>query len=176
MVAVRGVLAANPAQLIVDGQTGSVEIPSKPVTPFAAEATAAVSWNGVGTTSDGLRVKILANVGSAKDAKAAAEAGAEGVGLFRTEFCYLDATDEPSVEEQHTAYAAVLAPFHGKPIIVRTLDAGADKPLAFSTPTPSRTRRSVCVASASPANGLTCWNASSPRSSPPLRKPVPRSR
>jgi phosphoenolpyruvate-protein phosphotransferase (PTS system enzyme I) len=134
VVAVRGVLAANAAQLIVDGQTGSVEIPSEPVTPFAAEASAGVSWNGVGTTSDGLRIKILANVGSAKDAKAAAEAGAEGVGLFRTEFCYLAATDEPTVEEQHAAYAAVLAPFHGKPIIVRTLDAGADKPLAFLNP------------------------------------------
>ncbi len=134
VVAVRGVLAANPAQLIVDGQTGSVEIPSEPVTPFAAEVGAGVSWNGVGTTSDGLRIKILANVGSAKDAKAAADAGAEGIGLFRTEFCYLAATDEPSVEEQHAAYAAVLAPFHGKPIIVRTLDAGADKPLAFLNP------------------------------------------
>ncbi|RSM84527.1 phosphoenolpyruvate--protein phosphotransferase [Kibdelosporangium aridum] len=136
VVAVRGVLAAKPAQLIVDGATGSVEIPSSPITPFAAEIAAADNWNGVGTTSDGLRVKVLANVGAPKDAKAAVEAGAEGVGLFRTEFSYLDATDEPTVEEQHAAYAAVLAPFHGKPIIVRTLDAGADKPLAFLAPDP----------------------------------------
>ncbi|ONI72837.1 phosphoenolpyruvate--protein phosphotransferase [Actinosynnema sp. ALI-1.44] len=136
VVAVRGVLAAKPAQLIVDGSTGAVEVPTEPVTPFAAEAVATEDWNGTGATADGLRIKVLANVGSAKDAKAAVAAGAEGVGLFRTEFSYLDATDEPTVAEQQAAYAAVLAPFHGKPIIVRTLDAGADKPLAFLAPDP----------------------------------------
>ncbi|MBE1466556.1 phosphotransferase system enzyme I (PtsI) [Kibdelosporangium phytohabitans] len=136
VVAVRGVLAARPAQLVVDGSTGAIEVPAEPITPFAAEAVVTEDWNGTGATSDGLRVKVLANVGSAKDARAAVEAGAEGVGLFRTEFSYLDATDEPSVADQQAAYAAVLAPFHGKPIIVRTLDAGADKPLAFLAPDP----------------------------------------
>lgn len=134
VVAVRGLLAASPAQLVIDGSTGSVEIPAEPVVPFAAEVSPVDTWNGIGATSDGLRVKVLANVGSAKDAKAAVDAGAEGVGLFRTEFSYLDATDEPTVEQQRAAYAAVLTPFHGKPIIVRTLDAGADKPLAFLAP------------------------------------------
>ncbi|CAM3600553.1 phosphoenolpyruvate--protein phosphotransferase [Kibdelosporangium persicum] len=136
VVAVRGVLAAEPKQLIVNGATGVVEVPSGPITPFAAEVSASADWNGVGVTADGMRIKVLANVGSAKDAQAAVDAGAEGVGLFRTEFSYLDATDEPTVEEQQAAYAAVLAPFHGKPIIVRTLDAGADKPLAFLSPDP----------------------------------------
>ena len=93
-------------------------------------------WNGVGTTADGNRVKILANVGSADDATTAAANGAEGVGLFRTEFCYLSATSEPTVAEQTAAYTAVLKPFAGKPVTVRTLDAGADKPLAFLAPEP----------------------------------------
>ncbi|MBP2339916.1 phosphoenolpyruvate-protein kinase (PTS system EI component) [Saccharothrix coeruleofusca] len=54
----------------------------------------------------------------------------------RTEFCFLSAADEPSVDEQRAAYAAVLAPFAGKPVVVRTLDAGADKPLPFLNPDP----------------------------------------
>ncbi|MEV4311532.1 phosphoenolpyruvate--protein phosphotransferase [Actinocrispum sp. NPDC049592] len=136
VVAVQGILAAGPAQLIVDGEIGTVEIPRGPITPFAAEVRAEAVWNGKGALADGMRIKVLANVGSPKDAQAAADAGAEGVGLFRTEFCYLDATDEPTVDDQRKAYAAVLAPFHGKPIIVRTLDAGADKPLAFLNPDP----------------------------------------
>src|SRR5699024_1881720 len=64
-------------------------------------------------------------------ARTAADAGAEGVGLFRTEFCYLDADSEPEVATQRAAYAEALRPFAGKPVIVRTLDAGADKPLPF---------------------------------------------
>jgi phosphoenolpyruvate-protein phosphotransferase (PTS system enzyme I) len=136
VVAVQGILAAKPANLIVDGEAGTAEIPSGPIVPFAAEVTKREDWNGVGALADGMRIKVLANVGSPKDAQAAADAGAEGVGLFRTEFCYLAAKDEPTVAEQRKAYAAVLAPFHGKPIIVRTLDAGADKPLAFLNPDP----------------------------------------
>lgn len=134
VVAVRGVLALDAQALAVDGDTGVVE----PADPNAAVVTAAkvgaVEWNGTGATADGHRVKVLGNVGSATDAQAAADAGAEGVGLFRTEFCYLDASAEPTVEEQRKAYTAVLSPFRGKPVIVRTLDAGADKPIAFLSP------------------------------------------
>ncbi|HVV09081.1 phosphoenolpyruvate--protein phosphotransferase [Amycolatopsis sp.] len=134
VVAVRGLLALDAEALLVDGDTGQVKVvdPAAPV--LAATASGPVEWDGVGTTSDGHRVKVLGNVGSPADAQAAADAGAEGVGLFRTEFCYLDAADEPTVAEQRAAYAAVLAPFAGKPVIVRTLDAGADKPLPFLSP------------------------------------------
>ncbi|MCT1867751.1 phosphoenolpyruvate--protein phosphotransferase [Dermabacter sp. p3-SID358] len=83
--------------------------------------------------SDGTRVPLLANVGSAKDAALAAEANADGVGLFRTEFCFLDREEEPSVEEQAEAYAGVLRQFPGKKVVIRTIDAGADKPLPFLT-------------------------------------------
>jgi phosphotransferase system enzyme I (PtsI) len=130
VVACRGILDRELTGLVVDGDTGEVELTSA-VRVRAATTAARTEWNGVGSTADGYRVKVLANVGSAADAKAGAGQCAEGVGLFRTEFCYLAATEEPGVEAQRTAYAEVLAPFHGKPVIVRTLDAGADKPLAF---------------------------------------------
>ncbi|MFC4005280.1 phosphoenolpyruvate--protein phosphotransferase [Prauserella oleivorans] len=134
VVAVRGALTFDAAALAVDGDTGIIEAvdPSAPV--VTATAAGAAEWSGTGVTADGHRVKVLANVGAPTDARAAAEAGAEGVGLFRTEFCYLDADDEPTIEQQRAAYAAVLEPFRGKPVIVRTLDAGADKPLAFLDP------------------------------------------
>ncbi|WP_285489798.1 phosphoenolpyruvate--protein phosphotransferase [Amycolatopsis taiwanensis] len=130
VVAVRGLLALDADALLVDGDTGTVE-PADPASPVRTAARTAADWDGVGTTSDGHRIKVLGNVGSVADARAAADAGAEGVGLFRTEFCYLGASAEPTVAEQRAAYAAVLAPFSGKPVTVRTLDAGADKPLAF---------------------------------------------
>ena len=131
VVACRGILDADPAGLVVDGDTGAVEVTTGTVTVRAAVDTGPTDWNGIGTTVDSYRVKILANVGSPEDAKAGAEAGAEGVGLFRTEFCYLSATTEPTEADQRAAYTAVLNPFAGKPVVVRTLDAGADKPLSF---------------------------------------------
>ncbi|MGW9477110.1 phosphoenolpyruvate--protein phosphotransferase [Saccharomonospora azurea] len=131
VVAAKGVLTMDADAVAVDGLTGEV----RPVDPSAPVVTATESgtaeWNGVGATSDGHRVAVLANVGAPADALTAAEAGAEGVGLFRTEFSYLDAGAEPTVAEQQAAYAAVLGPFAGKSVIVRTLDAGADKPLEF---------------------------------------------
>ncbi len=134
VVAVRGLLSFGAKALAVDGDTGAIEEVDPGAPAVAAVSAGAFDWDGAGRTSDGHLVKVLGNVGAPPDAHAAAEAGAEGVGLFRTEFCYLDAADEPSVEEQRAAYAAVLEPFRGKPVIVRTLDAGADKPLAFLSP------------------------------------------
>ncbi|WP_460444175.1 putative PEP-binding protein, partial [Amycolatopsis cihanbeyliensis] len=131
VVAVRGLLALEAEALAVDGDLGSVALADPEAAPVAAKAAAVAEWNGTGATADGRKVKVLGNVGSPADAEAAARAGAEGVGLFRTEFCYLDAPAEPPVQRQREAYTAVLTPFHGKPVIVRTLDAGADKPLAF---------------------------------------------
>lgn len=136
VVACRGILDQRADGLVVDGDTGAVEVVTGDVTVRAAVSTGPAEWDGVGTTSDGYRVKVLANVGTPEDAKAGVAAGAEGVGLFRTEFCYLSATAEPTEAEQRAAYAAVLTPFAGKPVVVRTLDAGADKPLAFLNPDP----------------------------------------
>ncbi|HAY43270.1 MAG TPA: phosphoenolpyruvate--protein phosphotransferase [Micrococcaceae bacterium] len=88
-------------------------------------------FDGRGVLADGHRVPLLANVGSGADAQAAARAGAEGVGLLRTEFCFLGREKEPSHEEQVAAYGAVFEAFAQKKVVVRTLDAGADKPLPF---------------------------------------------
>lgn len=84
-----------------------------------------------GALADGSPVPLLANLGSADGAAAALEAGAEGVGLFRTEFLFLDAQSAPTVLEQQEQYTRMLAAFAGKKVVVRALDAGADKPLAF---------------------------------------------
>jgi phosphoenolpyruvate-protein phosphotransferase (PTS system enzyme I) len=135
VVAVRGVLALDDvAGLVVDGDAGSVEVSDQPLPAEAPRRRAREEWNGVGRTADGHQIKVVANVGSVTDSRAAVEAGAQGVGLFRTEFCYLAVTDEPDVATQRAAYAEVLTPFAGKPVVVRTLDAGADKPLSFLAP------------------------------------------
>ncbi|MCA1480935.1 hypothetical protein I6F37_39075, partial [Bradyrhizobium sp. NBAIM08] len=84
-------------------------------------------------TADGHLVPLLANVGDPAGAVAAAAAGAEGVGLFRTEFEFLGRTTAPGIPEQVAAYARVFAAFPGRRVVIRTLDAGADKPLPFVT-------------------------------------------
>jgi phosphotransferase system enzyme I (PtsI) len=86
---------------------------------------------GPGTTADGVAVPLLSNVGSAAEAVAAAASGSEGVGLLRTELLFLDRAGRPGVDEQARLYADVLEAFGERPVVVRTLDAGSDKPLAF---------------------------------------------
>ncbi len=120
--------------VLVDGTTGSIVI--DPTDEQIAEASAASEvpdFDGEGRTSDGHRVQLLANVGSPASVADAVAAKAEGVGLFRTEFCFLDRAEAPSIEEQAVEYRRVFAAFPGQKVIVRTLDAGADKPLAFVT-------------------------------------------
>src|SRR5690606_14668751 len=134
--AVVGVAAATALQegsvVVVDGDAGTVEPhPDAEAVDRANIRTARLDFAGHGATRDGIAVPLLANVGSATDARDAAAANAEGVGLFRTEFCFLDRRDAPTIAEQREAYAAVLAPFTGRKVVVRTLDAGADKPLPF---------------------------------------------
>ncbi len=80
-------------------------------------------------TRDGRRVEVAANLGSALEAEDALGWGAEGVGLFRTEFLFMERDELPSEEEQYQAYRAVVRAFGGKPVIVRTLDVGGDKDL-----------------------------------------------
>ncbi|MBM6620718.1 phosphoenolpyruvate--protein phosphotransferase [Micrococcaceae bacterium RIT802] len=123
--------------VFVDGIDGTVvRNPGATETALAeayASRVALPGFDGVGVLSDGHRVPLLANVGSGSDAKDAAAAGAEGVGLLRTEFCFLGRDTEPSHDEQVQAYRAVFEAFGGSKVVVRTLDAGADKPLPFLT-------------------------------------------
>ncbi|MGW2215247.1 putative PEP-binding protein, partial [Nonomuraea sp. NPDC001684] len=86
---------------------------------------------GPGRTADGHAVPLLANVAGPAELAEALAAGAEGVGLYRTEFLFLDRAEAPAVEEQRRAYRAALEAVPGATVVVRTLDAGADKPLRF---------------------------------------------
>lgn len=99
----------------------------------AAVETALESDTGPGGTSDGRPVALLANIGTAQDAARVAGGAVEGVGLFRTEVLFLERALAPTLAEQTEVYAQTLTSFGSRKVVVRTLDAGADKPLAFAT-------------------------------------------
>lgn len=130
---------AEGTEVLVDGAEGSVAIePSAEsvaasLARLAARRAALTEVSGPGRTADGVGVQLLLNIGADRDLGVAAAADAEGVGLYRTEFLFLDRPDAPTVEEQRGAYASVFHAFAGRKVVVRTLDAGADKPLAFVT-------------------------------------------
>ena len=132
---------AEGVVVAVDGSTGEVLVgPSEEqqaeLRRIAAERKAALSAStGPGQTSDGHKVPLLANIGGPADVPAAVEMGAEGIGLFRTEFLFLDDSKQaPTEDAQVEAYRKVLEAFPGGRVVVRVLDAGADKPLDFLTP------------------------------------------
>lgn len=144
VVGVAGALALPAgATVLVDGATGTVdpgvaaEDATAQVEADRAARALADSWTGPAVTADGTRVTVMANVADAESARRAATAPVEGVGLFRTELCFLDRADEPSAQEQGDIYAGVLEPFAAQGpdvhVVVRTLDAGSDKPVAFAT-------------------------------------------
>jgi phosphotransferase system enzyme I (PtsI) len=141
VVGVTGLLEVTAGTpLLVDGATGLVEIEpdaadaEKRVAASAVEREALASWTGPAATADGVPVKLLANVADPDSARSAVQAPVEGVGLFRTELSFLNRTDEPTVEEQAEIYTGVLEAFPaGQYVVVRTLDAGSDKPIAFAT-------------------------------------------
>ncbi|CAD0141360.1 phosphoenolpyruvate--protein phosphotransferase [Streptococcus thermophilus] len=82
-------------------------------------------------TADGKHFELAANIGTPKDVEAANDNGAEAVGLYRTEFLYMDSQDFPTEEDQYEAYKAVLEGMNGKPVVVRTMDIGGDKELPY---------------------------------------------
>ena len=82
-------------------------------------------------TSDGREVEVGSNIGNVEDARSAIENGADGVGLLRTEFLYLERTSLPTEEEQYEAYIAIMDVLGKRPLVLRTLDAGGDKEIAY---------------------------------------------
>lgn len=128
---------ADGTTVIVDAAAGVVtadpshEELERAATRASERASAASAPITPGALADGTAVPLLANLGKPGDAPQAVELGAEGVGLFRTEFLFLSANSAPTVEEQRKAYTELLAAFPGKKVVVRVLDAGADKPLPF---------------------------------------------
>ncbi|WP_240776957.1 phosphoenolpyruvate--protein phosphotransferase [Nonomuraea basaltis] len=143
VVACPGATGIPPGvRVMADGTSGDVRV--EPAESDVAEAVGAdtarqaaiASARGPGRTADGHPVPLLANVGGPSELDAAVAAEAEGIGLYRTEFLFLDRAEPPSVEDQARAYRAAVAAFPGGKVVVRTLDGGADKPLAF-LPTPA---------------------------------------
>ncbi|OCB08584.1 phosphoenolpyruvate--protein phosphotransferase [Mycolicibacterium porcinum] len=135
------------AMVLLDGTAGTITTDPDPSVAAAAvaaaqrDALAVRQWTGPGATADGHAVAILANVQDGAAARTARETPAEGVGLFRTELCFLNRDTEPTVEEQAAIYGEVLEAFAGAAadvrskkakVVVRTLDAGSDKPLKFA--------------------------------------------
>jgi phosphoenolpyruvate-protein phosphotransferase len=133
--------AGAGVQLAVDGSTGEVVIApdaetaalfdrrGKGVARARAEAVADAGLPAV--TRDGTTVRLLANIGSPQEAAPARALGASGVGLFRTEFLFLERSAAPTEDEQAEAYGAVAAAFAPDPVTVRLLDVGGDKPIAY---------------------------------------------
>ena len=127
--------------IIVDGLTGDVFLnPSEEVIAeyrAKAEAFAAqqAEWEKLKDsktyTKDGHQVELAANIGTPKDLEGVVNNGAEGVGLYRTEFLYMDSHDMPTEEDQFEAYKAVLEGMNGRPVVVRTMDIGGDKELPY---------------------------------------------
>jgi multiphosphoryl transfer protein len=132
---------AEGTTLVVDGDAGTLEvdpgeqaIAERERARLAGEARRARARERAhepARTRDGTTIEVAANVGAVGDAAAAVELGADGVGLLRTEFLFLDRSDAPSEAEQTAVYGEIAQAMGGRPVIVRTLDAGADKPLPF---------------------------------------------
>lgn len=132
---------ANATTLIVDGSEGTVLVDPDEATATSkrvlalrlqekeAEARGEAAQPAI--TRDGKRVEIVANIGNIEGAKVALQSGAEGVGLLRTEFLYLERERMPDEEEQYQAYRAILDVFGELPVILRTLDIGGDKELPY---------------------------------------------
>jgi multiphosphoryl transfer protein len=129
------------APLIVDGGRGQVRVfpgaeslraGARAITARAARRERALAAaREPGRTADGARIGVLANLGRPGEAAGAIASGAEGCGLLRTEFLFLDRASAPGEEEQLAAYQAIADAMNGLPLVIRTLDAGGDKPLAY---------------------------------------------
>jgi phosphotransferase system enzyme I (PtsI) len=140
LVAVTGALDVEPGTLVVvDAGAGTLTVdPSQAVLAEGrARIAASVTEPSIPTPTfpaglaDGTRVALLANVSSPAEARASAEAGAEGIGLLRTEFLFAAGPAAPGVAEQADQYRRVFEAFAGRRVVVRMLDAGSDKPLPY---------------------------------------------
>ncbi len=129
------------SDVILDGGKGHLRInPSPDEVSRITQAQARLATNKAAdlaaagepaTTTDGHRVEVVANIGGLADARKGMTMGAEGVGLLRSEFLYLERATAPTEDEQAAIYAEIAAALNGQPLIIRTLDVGGDKPLAY---------------------------------------------
>ena len=131
----------NGQDLVIDGDAGEVIIEPKPdaikafkkrqrhFLKIQAEAESITHQPAI--TNDGHQVEVVANIGNVDGVEAALDAGAEGVGLLRSEFLYLERSTLPTEEEQYQKYKTIADAFKGKPVILRTLDVGGDKDIPY---------------------------------------------
>lgn len=143
VVGVEGLLEAVPdgATVVINGQDGIIHVNPEPGVLQASEeqigAYRARQEELIGlvaapaTTLDGRTVEMAANIGTPGEAALGLAKGAEGIGLFRSEFLFMDREQMPSEEEQYEAYKAALAAMGGRPVIIRTLDVGGDKQIPY---------------------------------------------
>ncbi|EFM43402.1 phosphoenolpyruvate-protein phosphotransferase [Corynebacterium accolens ATCC 49726] len=125
--------------VFVDGALGTVTLgadekeSTKAVAEYRERAARVAEWTGPAQTKDGHRVQLLANVADGNAARIASDSQAEGIGLYRTELSFLSASEEPSVDEQAKIYRKVFNAYPNSKVVVRTLDAGSDKPISYAT-------------------------------------------
>ncbi len=143
VVAVGGFLehVENGDEIVLDGSTGAVYVnPDAAVTDeywqkreaFLEEKKELEQYIGKPTaTRDGVSVELVANIGRPEDVEKVLQYDGEGIGLFRTEFLFMDRNAMPTEEEQFEAYKAVAEQLKGKPVIIRTLDIGGDKEIPY---------------------------------------------
>ena len=121
----RGVLEVDP------GATRLAAAGAEMAARSAQRAALAAAAQRDCRTADGTRIEVLANIGSLTEAQAAVRNGAEGCGLLRTEFLFLDRVSPPTEAEQRTEYQKIASVLGARPLTIRTLDAGGDKPIAY---------------------------------------------
>lgn len=143
VVAAAGILsqAADGDEIILDGESGEIFVkPEESVkaeyeakrASYLAEKEELKKYIGRETiTKDGVKIEVAANIGRPEDVDRVLSFDAEGIGLFRTEFLFMDRTSMPTEEEQFEAYRKVAVAMNGKPVIIRTLDIGGDKEIPY---------------------------------------------
>ena len=142
VVGVQGLLCAlAPGELAIDGSTGEVfiepdaaasaELERRAEQSQRADAQARSEASLPATTRDGVEITLLANIGTPEEASRAVALGARGVGLFRTEFLFMERASEPTEDEQAAAYRAAVEAFSPYPVTIRLLDVGGDKPIPY---------------------------------------------
>lgn len=126
------ILDALKGQLIVNPDEKTIEQYQEKAEKYQKEVAALKVLKDKETiTTDGHKVEIVGNIGTPDDVAGVIDNGGEGVGLYRTEFLYMNSTELPTEQQQFEAYKKVLVAMNGKPVVVRTLDIGGDKKLPY---------------------------------------------
>lgn len=126
------VLDGSRGEAIVNPDEATVKEFEKKFADYAAEKELLKAYKGKPSqTKDGVKVELVSNIGKPEDADKVVECDGEGIGLFRTEFLFMDRDSVPTEEEQFEAYKKVAETMKGKPVIIRTLDIGGDKAIPY---------------------------------------------